>query len=150
MNGRENLIPFDKRTKEEARESGRKGGIASGKARRKKADFKRAANLILSGKPTPGTADVLRQMGFTDDEIDNTLAIVFALTSKAQRGDVDAARALFKFSGNDPEDKRKDEELKLRREDLKLRKAQAEQKTGTAADVEDLRPLAEMLNEPDD
>jgi hypothetical protein len=150
VNGHENLIPFDKRTQEEQREIAKKGGVASGKARRKKADFKRAANLILSGNPTPATADVLRQMGFTDDEIDNTLAIVFALTSKAQRGDVDAARALFKFSGNDPEDKRKDEELKLRREDLKLRKAQAEQKTSTAADVEDLKPLAEMLNEPDD
>lgn len=33
-NGRENLIPFSKRSEEEARELGRKGGIESGKTRR--------------------------------------------------------------------------------------------------------------------
>lgn len=36
----ENLIPANKRTKEEARELGRRGGVASGEARRKKKYFK--------------------------------------------------------------------------------------------------------------
>lgn len=36
MSGEENLIPMNQRTKEEARELGRKGGIASGKARNEK------------------------------------------------------------------------------------------------------------------
>lgn len=36
----ENLIPANRRTKEEARELGRRGGVASGEARRKKKYFK--------------------------------------------------------------------------------------------------------------
>ena len=34
----ENLVPNNKRSPNEVRENGKKGGIASGKARRKKAD----------------------------------------------------------------------------------------------------------------
>ena len=36
MANEKNLIPFNERSESEARESGRKGGIASGKARREK------------------------------------------------------------------------------------------------------------------
>ena len=44
----ENLIPLNERTKDEQREIQRKGGIASGKARREKADLKKKVNEILS------------------------------------------------------------------------------------------------------
>lgn len=50
--GRENLRPFSERSKEEARESGRKGGIASGQARREKADLKRQLLLFLETEAT--------------------------------------------------------------------------------------------------
>ncbi len=40
-----NLIPNNERSPEELREMGRKGGIASGKARRKKRDLQREAKL---------------------------------------------------------------------------------------------------------
>lgn len=43
----ENLIPVTKRTKEEARKISRKGGVASGKARREKADLKKQLQLWL-------------------------------------------------------------------------------------------------------
>ena len=42
MANEENLIPTSKRTKSEAREMASRGGIASGKARRKKANLKKA------------------------------------------------------------------------------------------------------------
>jgi hypothetical protein len=42
-----NLIPNTERTPEELREMGRKGGIASGKARRKKRDLQKAAKIWL-------------------------------------------------------------------------------------------------------
>lgn len=45
--GHENLIPMNRRTKEEARETGRKGGIASGKARREKADLRKMMAIAL-------------------------------------------------------------------------------------------------------
>jgi hypothetical protein len=50
--GQENLIPFSERTEEEARENGRKGGKASGAARRRKADLRRMAQDILDGTYT--------------------------------------------------------------------------------------------------
>ena len=50
-NGVENLIPFSERTKEEARESGRRGGIASGEARRAKRDMRERMKIMLEEKP---------------------------------------------------------------------------------------------------
>ena len=46
MSNNENLKPFA--STEEAREKGRKGGIKSGKVRRKKADLKKAMIALLS------------------------------------------------------------------------------------------------------
>ena len=45
--GQQNLIPANKRSKGEARENGRKGGIASGKARRAKRDIKAYLDILL-------------------------------------------------------------------------------------------------------
>lgn len=47
-NGQENLIPMNMRTKEEAREYGRKGGIESGKTRQKKATMKKILEDMLN------------------------------------------------------------------------------------------------------
>ena len=46
-NNEGNLIPVTERSKEEARELSKKGGIASGKARREKADLRKQAQLWL-------------------------------------------------------------------------------------------------------
>lgn len=51
-NGIDNLVPMSERSKEEARVNGKKGGIASGKARRRKADLRQMAQDILSGTYT--------------------------------------------------------------------------------------------------
>ncbi len=42
-----NLIPNYERSPEELREMGRKGGIASGKARRRKRDLQKLARMLL-------------------------------------------------------------------------------------------------------
>ena len=41
-----NLVPNSERSPEKLREMGRKGGIASGKARRKKAELKKLAEFF--------------------------------------------------------------------------------------------------------
>ena len=46
--GQENLIPMNKRSKEEARAMGQKGGIASGEARREKKSLREKAQLLMS------------------------------------------------------------------------------------------------------
>lgn len=48
----ENLIPFSERSKKEARELGRKGGIASGKARRERKTLKEELILLLADGDT--------------------------------------------------------------------------------------------------
>lgn len=42
-----NLIPNTERSPEELREMGRKGGIASGKSRRKRRDLQKLAKMLL-------------------------------------------------------------------------------------------------------
>ena len=42
-----NLIPNTERSPEELREMGRKGGIASGKSRRKKRELQKLAQMLL-------------------------------------------------------------------------------------------------------
>ena len=42
-----NLIPNPERSPEELREMGRKGGIASGKSRRKKRELQKLAKMLL-------------------------------------------------------------------------------------------------------
>ena len=51
VNNVDNLIPFNKRTQEEARELGKKGGIASGEARRKKATMASVLEKMLDDIP---------------------------------------------------------------------------------------------------
>lgn len=52
MAGEENLIPQSERTKEEQRQIARQGGIASGKARREKADLRRQMQIWLESDVT--------------------------------------------------------------------------------------------------
>lgn len=53
-NGKENLIPMNKRTEEEQREIARQGGIASGKVRKEKATMKRTLEMLLDSKNNKG------------------------------------------------------------------------------------------------
>jgi len=52
--GQENLIPMNERSEDEVRELGRKGGIASGEARREKATFKKTLEMLLDEKNSKG------------------------------------------------------------------------------------------------
>lgn len=92
----QNLIPFDQRTEEEAREAGRKGGIASGVSRRRKRDLREAAELYLS-LPVADKRQLARlsKAGVETEDADNQMAIVAGLAMKAMRGDARAAKLLF-------------------------------------------------------
>ena len=49
-NGHENLIPLNKRTKGEQRKIQSQGGRASGESRRRKADFRKTLNMLLTAE----------------------------------------------------------------------------------------------------
>lgn len=60
-----NLIPNTERSPEELREMGRKGGIASGKARRRKRDLQKLARMLLDKQVVESFKEMV---GMKDDE----------------------------------------------------------------------------------
>lgn len=87
-----NLIPQSERTKEEQREIARKGGIASGEARRAKKTRRELALQIANAQIKN---DTIKQMvkvntGLEDEDITGDAAVVNGLYTAALQGDVKA------------------------------------------------------------
>lgn len=83
-----NLIPINQRTKREAREISRKGGLASGKVRRQRADLKRAFETLLSSEVNnEQMRDLLIGLGYATT---NEMALALVVLQKALNGDVKA------------------------------------------------------------
>ena len=102
MPNEENLIPMDQRSKSEARELGKKGGIASGAARRRKRSLKEAADLYLSLPVTDRRrANKLLRRQVDPEDIDNQMAMIAGLTDAATDGDARAAAVLVKLLGEE-------------------------------------------------
>ena len=57
-----NLIPNTERRPEELREMGRKGGIASGKARRKKRDLREMMQMLMEGPEAKENIEELKRI----------------------------------------------------------------------------------------
>lgn len=89
---------------EEARELGRRGGIASGIARRRRKALREAADIFLA-LPLPDKDEVkrLRKLGLDRDDIDVQMGIVARLAQMAMLGDTKAAKLLFDIVGPEPE-----------------------------------------------
>lgn len=97
-----NLIPFDQRSKDEAREMGRRGGVASGAARRRRRALKDAADMYLSLPVTDKRSlNKLLRAGLDADDIDVQMCIIAAVVQRALDGDVRAASLLFDLVGHD-------------------------------------------------
>ena len=102
MAGSDNLrIP----TSEEARKNGQKGGIASGKARRKRKAMKETLDALLSMTlKNEEAADLDKIQSIASLKGKNITvqeAIVFAQIQKALKGDTRAALLMFEILGND-------------------------------------------------
>ncbi|GAB6711193.1 hypothetical protein BOVMAS05_11770 [Streptococcus uberis] len=84
----QNLIPINQRTKSEQREIQQKGGLASGKARRQRADLKRAFEVLLSSEVNnEQMRELLIGLGY---EPTNEMALALVVLQKALNGDVKA------------------------------------------------------------
>lgn len=102
MANEKNLIPFDQRSESEARELGKKGGIASGAARRRKRSLKEAADLYLSLPVSDRRVwNKISRQYVDPEDIDNQMAIIVGLSKAAARGDPKAAKVLFDVLGED-------------------------------------------------
>lgn len=99
MANEQNLRPF--RNENEAREAGRKGGIASGKARRRKASLMKCARRVLESPMQPSMRKSIEKMtGELGEDEDMLLtATVAAITNRALKGDVAAFREIKDIVG---------------------------------------------------
>lgn len=123
MANEENLIPVTKRTKSEAREISKKGGQASGAARRKKKTMKQVANYLLSLPVVEELQEEMIQSGIASDEADNQTALVFSMMQRAIKGNVTAAQFIANITGSTAMTEAEREKIKLEKKRLKLEEA---------------------------
>ena len=91
----ENLKPQSERTKEEQRRIATMGGVASGKARREKADLRKMCQMVLA-------MDIKSKDGTVKSGAE---AITLAQLHKALKGDAKAYEVLRDTAGQKPVDK---------------------------------------------
>lgn len=108
---------FDKRTAKEQREIAVMGGKASGEARRRKADFRKTLNMLLTAEiDSEEWKPVLEALG-----IECTLesALNMAMIKEGLAGNVKAYEAIAKYAGQSNQTERDDEEQRIRTERAK-------------------------------
>ena len=103
MNGRDNLIPFDKLTEEEQRNIASKGGKASVEARKKKKNMKEALQLLLSlDVKSLKVREQLKALGIDETDMNNEMALMVSMLNKALKGDKGCAEFIRDTSGQKP------------------------------------------------
>ena len=104
MANEENLIPyrFNKRSANEARENGSKGGKKSGEVRRKRKAMKEQMEMLLT-LPVKNQEQhsFIASLGINEKEIDNQMALIVAMYAKALKGDVQAFNAIREVTQDD-------------------------------------------------
>ena len=114
----ENLIPMNRRTESEQREIATKGGIASGAARRKKRDMRKAAEMLLnmpvSNKQQTMKA-TLSALGIVEDDMDYGMGVLAAMLVQAANGNVNAAKFLRDTAGQNPVQQQQEKEFAYRK-----------------------------------
>lgn len=136
MANEQNLIKNSERTPSERRENAKKAGVASGKARRKKANLKKAFETILQADvASPSVKKQLEDMGF---ETTNEMALAMVMMQKAMKGNVRAFEQISKLTTTDAKDSLDKREQKERIEALKLENEKRRKQIGTSeVDVKD-------------
>lgn len=133
---------FHERTAKEQREIAVMGGKASGEARRRKANFRKTLNQLLTTEiDSPEWTPVLEAMG-----LESTLetAMLAAQIKEAVNGNTKAAYFVAQYAGQSPEP---EENIKNREADTELKKARKQAVTGENETEEALEKLDNILKE---
>ncbi|BEL17392.1 TPA: KGG domain-containing protein [Streptococcus pneumoniae] len=138
--GTKNLKPVTERTKDEARAISSKGGKASGIARRKKADLKKAFEILLSLDVTDSKIKKqLEEMGMAGN---NEALLAFATFQQAVKGNQKATENIIKLTN--AKDKYDIQEQKERIKALKYEnRERAEAEKGSSETIEIVDAWAE-------
>ncbi|CAW92153.1 hypothetical protein [Streptococcus equi] len=156
MANEDNLIPNSKRTPGELREIAKKGGIASGKARREKANLRKAVELVL-GSTVP-SAMLREQLEQLDISPTNQSAIALKLVENALKGDVRSAELLAKITTTEVKDSldRKEQRQRIKAAELatdeqrtriELLKVKLDAEKGAKPDTHLMEKLLEVVED---
>ena len=130
------------RTPNERRELARRAGEASGEARRKKANFRKTLNLLLTAKiDNKEWTPFLESIGL-DSTLEN--AINAAVIKRALDGNVKAYEAVARVAG---QYEVADEEIREKEADIELKRARKQQITNENETDEALDRLDAILKE---
>lgn len=132
MANEENLTPFtSEQSREEAVKNGKKGGVASGAARRKKRAMRQTVNALLGADLNDGERAFVEKvtprllaLGVDVEDATYQDVLLAGIMLKAMKGDVRAAEFIRDIAGESPALEVRKTELKLRKEELNLRRQQ--------------------------
>lgn len=142
----ENLIPYDKLTEEQQREFVRKGGKASGKARKEKAELKKLFMQFANMRPTEKERNQLTAMGFNDEELTNMTSYVVSLFKNGAKGNSKAMEIGVDLMMNYNKKELENERLRAEIEKLKLEQEKLKRDLNlSTTSFEDLTPLKDLL-----
>ncbi len=130
---------FHERTASEQREIAVMGGKASGEVRRRKANFRKTLNMLLTAEVNTDMAPVLEALG-----VDSTLesAMLMSMIKAALEGDVKAAYFVARYAGQSD---KPEEDIRNREADTDLKHARKRAVTGENETEEALGKLDEIL-----
>ena len=110
-----NLIPNNERSPSEVRENGRKGGIASGQARREKKTIQKILAELLDSeiKDSPQFAKLAAKMGVESDKSVKDIFTMVCLLNSVKNGNLGDLEKLSKLLGEDKQNENADVLSKL-------------------------------------
>lgn len=118
MANEENLIPNHERTPSELREITQKGGVASGKSRRRKKALrlalKEAVSMRLNELPEDMRTAIMSTVGITDDAKTVADAVIGGIILSACGGSAPMVRLLLDTIGESMEARMREREVKLK------------------------------------
>lgn len=138
---------FDKRTADERQELARIAGKASGEARRRKADFRKTLNQLLTTKiDHKEWTPILESLG-----IDPTLesAMNMKMIMEALAGNVQAAKFVAQYAGqsgkSEPDEREQQARVDKVKAETERTKAETEKTKGTSEEIEYMDDMDEEI-----
>lgn len=142
----ENLKPYNKLTEKEQRELVVKGGKASGKARKEKAELKKLFMQYAQMRPTDKEKKKLLEMGYNESELTNLTSYVVSLFQNGRKGNPKALELSYDILIENNKKELELEKAKQEIERLKLEQEKLKRDLGNGSEsFEDLTPLADLI-----
>jgi len=117
--GTKNLKPQSGRTKDEQKEIARRGGIASGEARRRKKSMKESLEALLAMQTSDKFKQGFKKQGMlAGDDMTNEQALLVSMTARAIAGDARMSSLLLDVLGEKQSDRLKKKEIEIKEKQM--------------------------------